>query len=220
MREKMDKQSAQKLAAGIFTGAMVLLCAALYFFTGGAASSGTADARTAGSPAPMDTPDQAALAPAAAFVEGKSYYSLSEDTGSERVYLLSADEAQGTLTLSVSERGVGELVLSFARPPEPEAPASDAAVLAGMLYRERLEKYRAQKAWLCAEAAALLAALNPSTGLGAADREAFLFALDSTISDGKSRDLRCNNISVQLFCYNGGEGAAVVSASVLETENE
>ena len=66
----------------------------------------------------------------------------------------------------------------------------------------------------------LLAALDPSAGLGAADREAFLFALDSTISDGKSRDLQCNNISVQLFCYDGGEGAAVVSASVSEPEDE
>lgn len=216
MREKMDKQSAQKMAAGIFTGAMVLLCAALYFFTGGEASSVKAEAHALSTDAPA--PD--ILAPVSAFVEGKSYYELFEDKGSERVYLLTADEAQGTLTLSVSERGVGEFVLSFSRFAEPEALASDATVLAGVLYRERLEKFHAQKAWLCAEAVSLVAALDPDAGLGTADREAFLFALDSIISDGKSRDLRCNNISVQLFCYDGAEGAAVVSASVSEAQGK
>ena len=121
MREKPDKKALQKLSAGIFTGAMILLCAALYFFSGKAPHKGAAAKENTVTPTPAYP-----LAQEVDFISGKSYYTLYEETDGTKVYKLCAEQVVGTLTLSLSESGVYEFVLSTELLGAPEALTKNA----------------------------------------------------------------------------------------------
>ena len=203
MRTDKGKHGAQKLAAGIFTAVMVLLCAALYFFTGKERLGGKAGAYGE-NPAP-----RIALVTEQDFLADKSHYAPD----GEGEYLLSAEAAEGTLSFSSGERGVSSFLLRVSRPEAPEKPGEKAGVLEAMLYEERLEAYDAQKAWIKAEALSLLSVLDAGSTLTQADREAFLFALDSTITDGKSRSLTFSELSVDIHFYQSGEAPLAVAAA-------
>lgn len=211
MHEKPDKKALQKLSAGIFTGTMVLLCAALYFFSGKAPQQGVAAAQNTAKPTPMPH-----LAQADDFVIGKSYYTLNEEADGTQIYLLNAEEAEGTLTLTLSEYGVYEFVLSAELIKAPEVLKENASALDRLYYKKLMEQIEAQTAWIEKEAAELLTALDKNGSVTPAGSEAFLFALNSTISDGKSRNLSWDNIEAELFHYKDDENMLVVTALISE----
>ncbi|HWS29512.1 MAG TPA: hypothetical protein VN512_05280 [Clostridia bacterium] len=211
MREKPDKQAVQKLSAGIFTGAMVLLCAALYFFTGKTSPESAAAAKETALPSSAPK-----LAQTDDFVGGKSYYTLSEEADGSQIYLLSGEDAEGTLTLALSEYGVKEFVLSAELLEAPETLKENASTLDALYYEKLTAEAEAQKVWIVKEAAELLMALDENGSVTPAGSEAFLFALNSTISDGKSRSLSCDTIEVDIFHYKDDGNLLVVTASVSE----
>ena len=178
MREKIGKQSGQKLAAGIFTGVMVLLCVALYFSTANTSPS-SAVATSPSPPLPTERP----FAAAEDFVEGKSFYAPLSQTDGIFAYSIENAPLSGTLSLCDAEGGVSEFVLRVSCPTAPSAPGENASPLAQRLYQEKLEVYQTQVNWLCNEALSLLVTLNDKGGVTQSDREAFSFALESTISD-------------------------------------
>lgn len=212
MRKKMEKQSAQKLAAGIFTAVMVLLCAALYFFTKNASPFANTAAEAPSSPPPTVRP----LAAAEDFVEGKGFYAPLSQNDGVFSYSLEGAPLGGSLSLSTAQEGVGEFVLRVARPLAPKEPDKNASQLTLRLYKEKQEAYQAQVDWLSGEALSLLLTLDVKDGVSQSDREAFLFALESTISDGKNRNLNCGDIAVQVIFHASGDEPLVITA-LLET---
>ncbi len=211
MREKPDKKALQKLSAGIFTGAMILLCAALYFFSGRAPNKSAAAKENAVSPTPAFR-----LAQAADFVSGKSYYTLYEETDGTKVYKLCAEQAVGTLTLSLSESGVYEFVLSTKLIGAPEALEKNATEIDRLTFQKLKEQLEEQTAWIEKEASELLTALDKNGSVTPARSEAFLFALNSTISDEKSRNLSWENIDAEIFHYKDDGHLLVVTVFVTE----
>jgi len=211
MREKPDKQALQKLSAGIFTCAMVLLCAALYFFSGKASRQSAATAENTASPTPMPH-----LAQAADFVAGKSYYTLNEEADGTQIYLLSTEEAEGSLTLTLSEYGVSEFVFSAELIKAPEALKENASALEKLYYQKHMEQIEAQTVWIEEEAEELLTVLDENGLTTPAESEAFLFALNSTIYDGKNRKLSWDNIDAEFFHYKDNGNILIVTVSILE----
>jgi hypothetical protein len=211
MGEKSDKKALQKLSAGIFTGVMILLCAALYFFSGKAPRNSTASKQNTVTPTPAFH-----LAQADDFVRGKSYYTLYEDTDGTTVYQLKAELAAGTLTLSLSEYGVYEFVLSTELIGAPDALAKNATEIDRLTFQKLNEQLEEQTAWIEKEASELLTALDKNGSITPARSEAFLFALNSTIFDCKSRNLSWENIDTEIFHYKDDGNLLVVTVCLSE----
>ncbi len=212
MAKQTEKRDGQKLAAGIFTLAMALLCAALYFFTGGAKKADGSAEPPAGT-----TAGAVGLAPVSAFVEGKDYYTFSKESEKESVYALKTETMEGALTL-FGKDGVREFILTLSLPVKPEPLPKNAPPSETLLYKKRQEAYETDKGWIRAEAESLLCALDVENGVSHAEREAFLFALDSTMIDKKLCERKFQGITLRAFCYEDGETPLVITASLGENE--
>lgn len=211
MREKPDKKALQKLSAGIFTGVMILLCAALYFFSGKAPRNSTAAKENTVTPTPAYR-----LAQEVDFVSGKSYYTLYEETDGTKIYQLSVEQVVGTLTLSLSESGVYEFVLSTELIGAPEALTKNATEIDRLTFQKLKEQFEEQAAWIEKEALELLTAFDKNGSITPARSEAFMFALNSSISDGKSRNLSWENIDAEIFHYKEDGNLLVVTVCISE----